>query len=155
DLITLGSAAADSHFALEVVLDQRGAGVRSVVVPQFQEADDYGRPVWVDRATRTPKKLELVPAAANVRNPSYLLYHFDLRKRDEERERPLDTLGRRVWKVVRQEAQTVEGRQVQVVAFQTEVQGVVITKTYSLREREYHLGLEVSLERKKGARGEV
>src|SRR5262249_21555302 len=38
---------------------------------------------------------------------------------------------------------------------QTEVQGVVITKTYTLTEREYHLGLEVTLERKKGASGEV
>src|SRR5262249_42844570 len=147
DLITLGSAADDSHYALRVVLDPRGAGVRSVVVPQFQEANDLGRPVWKDEATRTPAKLELVPAAANTRQPSHLLYHFDVNKPAEER--PLDTLGRRVWEVVRNETKTVEGRQVRVVAFQTEVQGVVLTKTYSLAEREYHLGFEVTLERKK------
>src|SRR5262245_54704191 len=49
ELITLG---ADDEFAMRVVLDPHGAGVRQVVLKKFQEADWRGRPVWKDRANR-------------------------------------------------------------------------------------------------------
>jgi YidC/Oxa1 family membrane protein insertase len=153
-LVRLGTSAGPgpSPFHLEVELDPRGAGVRRVVLNKFAAADAEGRPVWRDRATREPEPLELLPADANRETPAFALYHYD--PRDLSDEHPLDTLGRVVWNVVGDKDKPVvednapDGRPRQSVSFRTEADGVTITKTFSLTEGDYHLGLEVRLARK-------
>ena len=138
-LITLGEDQKDSPFHLKAVFDPRGAGVRSVTLNKFRQADDLGRP--------TDHELELIPDAANRIEPSFLLQHFDVNSQHDDH--PLDTLGKAEWKVVNK----VTSGSHQEVSFQAEVQGVRITKTYTLNEGTYHLGLEVKLERAPDAKG--
>jgi YidC/Oxa1 family membrane protein insertase len=137
----LGSDQRESNFHLFVKLDPRGAGVRSIMLNKFQAADELGRP--------SGKQLELIPEDAYNRDPSYLLYHFDVHAgRDEDR--PVDTLGNVVWRLVggKVEETTLEdGRKQQRAAFETEVQGFVVTKIFTLTEKDYHLGLEVRFKR--------
>jgi YidC/Oxa1 family membrane protein insertase len=143
DLLTLGDDSEDSYFHLRVLLDPRGAGVRSVLLNKFQAANELGQ-------AEEGKRLELVPDAFNRELPSFLLYHFD--SHDSAEERPVDTLGRELWQVdggVKKD-HLEDGRQRQQVSFHAEVDGVVVTKTYTLTEGEYHLGLEVKLARKSG-----
>lgn len=134
-LLTLGDAGKASKYNLRVVLDPLGGGVRSVKLNKFRAADEDGRPVLDEEG------MDLVPGSANLHEPSHLLYHFPLNDKDAE-SRPLDTLGRRTWDVVTAEA----GK----VAFRTTIDGVVITKTYTLHEGDYHLGLQVDLTRPMG-----
>jgi YidC/Oxa1 family membrane protein insertase len=142
-LIAIGDASPDSAFHLYLLLDPLGAGVRKIVLNKFQQATSGGLPAGTE--------LALVPSGANLHEPSFLLYHFD--PDDTKLDHPLDTLGRAVWKVVKQEGgqdvrvEKVDGKERQSVAFRTEVQGVTVTKTYSLTEGEYHVGLKVDLER--------
>jgi YidC/Oxa1 family membrane protein insertase len=145
-LITLGDTLSDSPFHLRVLIDPRGAGVRSVILNKFKAADALGRP--------TDKLLELIPEQDNTAHSSYLLYHFD--PNDSASERPLDTLGSVVWHQVgevRPET-NAEGQLVgQTVAFEyvLEKEDVKITKIFSLKTGDYHVGLEVRLERRPGS----
>lgn len=153
-LITLGQDQAPdgspSPFHLKVVLDPRGAGVRSVLLNKFQQSDDMGRPVWRDDKKRIAAPLELVPEAANREQPSNVLYHF----RAVDDSRPVDALGKAAWTPGPVEVEEIsDGRKRQRVSFQTEIQGVRITKTYTLAEGEYHIGLEVKLTRQGGEDG--
>jgi YidC/Oxa1 family membrane protein insertase len=155
ELLHLGERDRNSKFHLGVALDPLGGGVRSVVLNKFQAADWRGLPVWADKQKKVPELLELVPDEANRRTPSFLLYHFNPKdpndKDNDNQPRPRDTLGRRRWEVVGKRERQKDGRRHQVVSFRTELPeaGVVITKTYSLAEGDYHLGLEVRLERTK------
>jgi YidC/Oxa1 family membrane protein insertase len=154
-LLRLGSEEGNSAFHLGVTLDPRGAGVRQVVLNKFKDATAEGRP--------GTGRLDLVPAKANREHPSHRLYHYA----NDDARHPLDTLGLAEWKVVKENGRAVvrdtidaygQERQRQRVTFEAEAAGVVVRKTYSLTEGEYHLGLEVRLERKKGkgaARGKV
>jgi YidC/Oxa1 family membrane protein insertase len=140
--LRLGDASEESRFFLAVTLDRRGGGVRSVTLNRFKRADEMGRPA--------DGPLELVPAGDNAFETAFALYHFD--PDDPNGDMPLDTLGKRRWDVVEQPGgpvvrDQVEGRNRQRVAFRTEAHGVVITKTFSLFEGEYHVGLQVDLER--------
>ena len=145
-LITLGETLADSPFHLRVLIDPRGAGLRSVILNKFKAADALGRP--------TDKLLELIPEKDNTAQSSYLLYHFD--PNDSASERPLDTLGSVVWHQVgevRPET-NAEGQLVgQTVAFEyvLDKEDVKITKIFSLKTGDYHVGLEVRLERLPGS----
>ena len=139
-------------------LDPRGAGVSSVVLNKFQQTDlndDLGQPLWeVDKeGNRIPVPLELVPGGANADNPSSLLYLYDpLNPADA---RPLDTLAKRDWKhSARVDDETQDGRKRQSVSFTTELPewGLTLTKTYTLIEGEYHIGLEVKLAMSKEGR---
>jgi YidC/Oxa1 family membrane protein insertase len=140
-ILSMGPQVPDaSGYQLGVKLDPHGAGVRSVVLNRFRAADEMGRP--------TNDPLELVPEELNKQFASYLLYAYDVR--DPDNARPLDTLGHVVWKVLGDKVveQTLEdNRKQQRVSFQAEFQGFEITKTYTLTEGEYHLGLEVKLKR--------
>jgi YidC/Oxa1 family membrane protein insertase len=161
-LIHLVSKSPDARFPLDVTLDPLGGGVREIVAKKFQEADWRGLPVWKDQDKRAPQPLALVPPEANRERPSYLFYHYNVN--DPNDDRPMDTLGRTRWKVLREKdnpvvEETVEKDGVQRrrlrVSFQAEAQGVVITRTYTLGEGDYHLGLEVKLALKEGATKEV
>src|SRR5262249_47472363 len=95
-----------------------------------------------DAERRIKKPLELVPEDKNREIASFLLYHYPDPKSDES---PVDLLGRRVWKRVEPQ-QVNEGEPVREAAFETEVQGVRITKTYWLEPGWYHVGMSVKLE---------
>jgi YidC/Oxa1 family membrane protein insertase len=146
-LLELGEQAPDSKFNLQVVLDPLGGGVRSVTLNKFRPSDEDGRP-------GDGQVLDLVPAEANLHEPSHLLYHFAPSDKDWDA-RPLDTLGRRQWKVVEHNGkpivhdQTDDGKARQQVSFRTEIDGVILTKTFSVVEGEYHVGLQVTMERPK------
>jgi YidC/Oxa1 family membrane protein insertase len=127
-------------YHLQVTLTPRGAGVDRLVLTHFRQADRFGLPAYLDKDRKQPKPLELIPPS-DV--PSFVLYHYA--KPDEEEERPLDTLGVRDWPVTLDQA----GPDEHTVAFSTELadQGVRITKTFTLKKREYHIGLSVKVER--------
>ena len=126
---------------LQATLDPRGAGVRQLVANDFQEANSLGRPVWLDEAHKKKKPLELIPQDGNTALASYLLFHY----RRPGEDFPVDTLGKRVW--TRLEPGKIEKDQmVQRAAFQTTINDILITKTYTLQPRWYHLELEVRLE---------
>jgi YidC/Oxa1 family membrane protein insertase len=156
-LIHLGNHSGEgaNRFHVEAELDPRGAGVRRVVLNKFAKANSEGRPVWRDKDNKVPEPLELLPADANRDIPAFAMYHYD--SRDTSGDHPIDTLGRVVWTVVGDktnpvtEEKTPEGRVRQSVSFRADVAGVSITKTFSLTEGDYHLGLEVRLARKEDA----
>jgi YidC/Oxa1 family membrane protein insertase len=150
-LIALGEKDPNSKFHLYVQLDPLGAGWRSMVFNKFQSADYLGRPEWANEEKTIPLPLELVPAHLNRRSPSFLLYAFDVD--DPADDKPLDTLGRIDWTVLgEKKVETLsDGRLRESVSFQAETQGVIITKTYSLSQGQYHVGLEVRMRLKNGA----
>jgi YidC/Oxa1 family membrane protein insertase len=148
-LVRLGAKQRDSKFHLLVELDPRGAGVRSLWLNKYQAADSYGRPAWADDEKKEPLPLELIPADLNGHAPSFQTFSFDVN--DPSDEQPLDTLGRINWTILGHKTDEVDGRRRESVSFQAETQGVIVTKTYSLTEGEYHLGLEVKMRRKEGA----
>jgi YidC/Oxa1 family membrane protein insertase len=160
-LIHLGGPvnAGPSRFHMDAEFDPRGAGLRQLVLNKFKQATRMGRPDWLDKAAGTVKPLELLPAEANRDIPAFALYDYD--SRDPTDERPLDTLGRVAWTVVGDKDRPVsedrlpDGRLRQSVSFRTESQGVTITKTFSLAEGDYHIGLEVKLAKKEGGEGQV
>ncbi len=153
--ITLGSKERDSNYHLGVVLDTRGAAVRSVVLNKFKATDEKtGKP--------TDQVLELVPDPDNIdpeipNKPPHslstnnVLYHFSGKdaSQDNPKARPLATLGQINWKVSASEPETVtiDGHPAERISFTAEVDGVEITKTFTLAEGEYHLRLEVQLRR--------
>jgi YidC/Oxa1 family membrane protein insertase len=144
--IELGANDAKSKFHLFVVLDARGAGVYRVLLNKFRATDLDGKP--------TDDMLELVPP--DEYHASNLLYHFAGKDatQDIALARPLATLGLIDWKPSPKEADTLEdGRQRQRAGFTTEIDGVEITKVYSLIEGEYHLGLEVRMRKLLGTEG--
>jgi YidC/Oxa1 family membrane protein insertase len=124
--------------------------VRSLLFNKFQAADSRGRPEWIERdGKREPVPLKLIPSSLNRRSPSFQLYAFDVN--DSRDDRPLDTLGRIDWKPDgEKKVETLDdGRHRESVSLQAESQGVLITKTYTLTEGEYHLGLTVKMRRAK------
>jgi YidC/Oxa1 family membrane protein insertase len=138
-VVTLGGP--DSH--LTVKLNPRGAGVLQLVANHFQAADPKtGEPEWLDAGRKVKKPLELIPEDKNREIASFLFYHYADPKGEDF---PLDTLGQRVWKRIAPE-NVVEGEPVNEAVFQTEVQGVRITKTYWLEPGWYHIGLAIKLE---------
>ncbi|MGH7226757.1 MAG: membrane protein insertase YidC, partial [Gemmataceae bacterium] len=145
-LIRLGARQRDSKFHLYVELDPRGGGVRSVWLNKYQAADTYGRPEWREKQ---PLLLALVPPGPNVFSPSFQMFAFDVHAPNDTQ--PLDTLARLNWTVLKHEPEEVDGRRRESVSFQAKTQGVRVTKTYTLTEGEYHLGLTVAMRREEGA----
>ena len=141
-LVTLGSEDPHSPYHLRVILDPKGAGVRSVLLNRFKAGDDWGKP--------TDKPLELVPDKDNAHAGSFHLYHYA----DPAADAPLDTLGKVPWDPILEQTETLEdGRERKIVAFRSTIKNVPILKdvqiikTFSLTEGEYHLALEVKLTR--------
>jgi YidC/Oxa1 family membrane protein insertase len=123
---------------LQLVLSSQGAAVVGMTLPKFQQADRTGLPVWLDKDKRIPKPLELLA------KPSFLLYHFDPRFPTDDR--PLDTLGKRNWDII-EPAAPEQGKSYSRVVFQTEIDGVRVTKTFQYDPTTYHVDLQVGLER--------
>jgi YidC/Oxa1 family membrane protein insertase len=139
--VTLGSDDPASPFNLRVVLTSRGAGVQSVVLNKFKEANRLGLP-----AGNPPPPLGLVPT--DRQHPSFILYHY-AEPVEGHPEHPLATLGETEWAVVKGSEKTGPDEKVQQVSFAAQVpgQGVTVTRTYTLERGTYHLGLSVRLER--------
>jgi YidC/Oxa1 family membrane protein insertase len=150
--ITLGDKDPTSKYHLQVVLDALGGTVRSVLLNKFQAVDEMGQPMWENPKTqRIRKLLELVPDDPNG-TLSYALYHFDRHTADKDKagDQPLDTLGNIEWTVVSpKEGEEVGAGPEQAVVFEAHIAGVVIQKKYTLKEGEYHLGLEVRMFKEK------
>ena len=141
-LVTLGSADPDSDFHLEVQFTSRGGSVRRIILNKFKKASSKGLPVNESLELVSPPPPWVDPNLALNAN---VLYHYDVdRPKDEH---PRDTLGTVDWDVT--PIQTSGDRQ--SVSFSRTIQGVQITKTFSLAPQEYHLGLEVKLKRAPGA----
>jgi YidC/Oxa1 family membrane protein insertase len=124
-------------------LTNKGAAVRRVVLNHFQAANHTGEPEF--NADKSKKSLELLLDDKNVNNPSNLLFHYPTNSTSVD-DRPEETLGKVNWEVVEPKDPEPEKSYDRVV-FQAEVEGVRITKTYTLEPGTYHLGLEVGLER--------
>ncbi|HBI46139.1 MAG TPA: hypothetical protein DDY78_25295, partial [Planctomycetales bacterium] len=145
----LGDISRNSKFHLNVALTPRGGAVLRVVLNKFQQADALGRPV--NLLNGSPKPYEIVPEDPN--NPSNLLLHYDVNKKDDDK--PYETLGKVDWTGAPDQktepevvTDTVDGRERQSVTFWSpQVQGFQVAKTYSLTEGDYHLGLEVKVQR--------
>ena len=144
ELITLGEG---DGFDLRVRLDPLGGGVRSLLLTQFRPALPSGQPGPRD------EELELIPDEANRLEPAFALTHYEAKDFSDH---PVDTLARRRWEVVKKDGKSivteeVEGKKQHAVTFATEVEGVRISKTYTLTAGEFHLGLMVTLSRPKPA----
>ena len=125
--ITLGDASPDSNFDLRVILDSRGAAVRSVVLNKFKATDEEtGKP--------TDKVLELIPdqGVLDPENPqkaihslatNNVLYHFAGKdaSQDNPKARPLATLGQIDWKPSGTEPEkvTINGHSAERISFST------------------------------------
>ncbi len=137
--ITLGDDNPESPYHLQVVLDSRGAAVRKVLLNKFKATnEETGKP-------EPGKLLELVPDH-NPNAPAFnnVLYHFvgQAAREDLALARPVDTLGKVNWKVSEDKDPAADHESVR---FTTEIDGVEITKIFTLHKKEYHLGLEVQL----------
>jgi YidC/Oxa1 family membrane protein insertase len=130
---------------LRVVLDPKGAGVRSVTLNKFQQADAEGLPVWKDAERKVEAPLELIPARQNTDEPSNLLLHY---AKDDD-DRPLDTLANVDWRV-ESIRKAEDSEVVREVVFATDVpnQPITITKTYTLNPGDYHIGLTIAVKRR-------
>lgn len=166
ELIAMGHASKPFH--LRVRLNTHGGAIQQVILSDHQEADREGLPVKNKdgsakplhllpgvRFPRTEKirdqrevevpelsdgKIEFPPE--KLEHPSYVMYHYE---RDSDWA-PVDTLGNREWRVVRNE--TAADADTHVVEFETELGApfyIRIKKTFTLNRNEYHIGLTVSI----------
>ncbi len=149
--IELGNKDPNSKYHIDVILDARGAAVRFVLLNKFQAVDKVGQPEWEDPETKKVKKLLVLVPEDPLGALSNVLCHFDPKNADKdtlepEKAHPLPTLGDADWDIVEPAAgAAVDAGPVQRVVFRKQVGGVVVQKTYTLTEGEYHLGLEVKL----------
>lgn len=158
---------------LRVVLNSRGGGVQQVILPHFQAtsrlgreekyADGTERPLFLIPGLRQRRTLalddqkkiaerepiEMLPSGRvppNLRyrldEPCYVMNHYE----QENDDRPVDTLGRRIWNV--KEKQVGKEFDEQKVVFETELGApyyVAIEKVFTLKRDEYHIGLKVNI----------
>lgn len=175
-LIPLGRG--DSPFYLQVLFNTVGGSVQQIVLTEFHESDREGLEV-VENGK--PKSLHLVPGYKRVRtesiraerkipypvllpgeydskkakemsDPSFMLFHYD--KAGDER--PVLTLGERNWDLIENESNLDPAADEQSVVFRTklgEPHNVQITKTFTLKRKEYHIGLKVDIKRLDGLKG--
>jgi YidC/Oxa1 family membrane protein insertase len=134
--VELGNETSNLH----VKLTSRGGAVVGVTLNQFRAADPDGRP--------ENSKLELVPEEDNLKLASNVLYHYE----SPDDERPVDTLGELDWRIVSPPKPIGDNDHDEVV-FAADVPGSIlhITKTYTLRHTDYHVGLKVEIRRREGS----
>ncbi len=163
-LYTIGNG--EKSFHIQGLLTTQGGSIQQIVLSDFQEASRMGLPVYHSDGTKKP--LHLIPGvrvprtlymkdqaavevpeltagpltldAKQVEHPSYVMYHYE-REGDLQ---PVETLGTREWRVVR----NVASEDSHTIAFEIELGApffVRITKTFTLGRKDYHLGLSVSI----------
>lgn len=136
----------DKDSNLSVTLTTEGGGIRGLILNKFQQANGLGRPVWQNNDGKTPEPLHLIPWNKDWTTPvSFVLYHY-ANPEEKHPEHPVDTLGKRKWKIVTQ-PRGPDGEQ--KVAFSTDslLKDFKVTKTFTLSPEDYHLTLTVEIER--------
>jgi YidC/Oxa1 family membrane protein insertase len=129
----------NSPYHLQVVLTNKGAGVRSVTLNKFQAADEEGRPVYLDEKGQQKAPLVLVPDDPIM--PSNLMYLYPT----PDAKHPVDTLGKVIWQF---DGKTeINGVQKVKFSYRLPDQDLTIIKTYTLAPGTYHLGLELEFKR--------
>ncbi len=142
--IALGSQDKESPYHLYVLLDSHGAVVRQVILNKFKATnEETGKPM-------PDKLLELVPDK-DPNAPAYnsALYNFageDVQD-PKPQARPVATLGAVNWEASAPQATegTFDGHEGQRIEFKTEIDGVEVTKVFTLYPKEYHVHLDVRL----------
>jgi YidC/Oxa1 family membrane protein insertase len=109
-------------------LTTRGAGLQELLLNKFEAATHEGRP-----SGRTLALIQNDPVKA-----SFLMFHYP--DPDKPDVRPLDTLGTAIW--------DYKGGDSSKRVFSTTLGDFVITKTFSLAPRTYHLTLKLEIEYK-------
>ncbi len=180
DLIPMGHGA--KPYYLQVLLRRQGGSIQQITLSAFDEADREGLEVKVNgkpkhlhlvpglewpraRSLRAQRDInarepELKPGTIDARTyrdlgyplspPSYVMFHYE--KPNDER--PVDLLGDREWRIA--EVSNDETADEQRVVFQTELSepyNLIITKTFTLKRREYHVGMQVDIARIPGKTG--
>jgi YidC/Oxa1 family membrane protein insertase len=142
EVVTLGG----DGYLLTVKFTTEGAAVQQLILNPFPEVNSMG--LGAKNADGSLKPLELIPEGLV---PSFAIYHYAIADPLPSNERPLDTLGKRVWTVLGRG----KGDKDQSISFTTDLpeQGVRLTKTYTVRQREFHVGLTVRIERLPDAKG--
>ncbi len=167
ELVGLGrSVPGITPYALKVLLNTRGGCIQQIILRDFQQADREGLAVKTPNGEK--KELHLIPGviiprdatirgqrdldeklpqlteglvtSKNLSAGSYVLYHYE-KANDKQ---PVDTLETTIWNVVRNEATPTQ----HIVAFETELGApfyTKITKTFTLKQQEYHVDLQVTL----------
>jgi YidC/Oxa1 family membrane protein insertase len=143
NFVTLGSEDSSSGFHLGITFDSFGACVRKVVLNKFQQADNLGRPVWINQIEKKPKSLDLIPLESRWHAGANYLYHFDFK--DQFGDQPMDLLGKTDWKIVSGPTEEVDSRGIafQKLVFETKLQNILISKTFTLSKNDYHVGMEL------------
>jgi YidC/Oxa1 family membrane protein insertase len=141
--IPLGGAG----YHIQAVLTTRGAGVKSLTLTQFKAADRDGRPVYQpgNDGTKEAAPLNLIPE--DPWHASFCLYHFPTP--GDEKTPPVTTLGELVWDAKDGGDKGEEGHAVTFTATVPGYDHLVLSKTYTLKPREYHIGLELKIEDKR------
>ncbi|HEV3145863.1 MAG TPA: YidC/Oxa1 family insertase periplasmic-domain containing protein [Gemmataceae bacterium] len=148
ELIEMG----DESSYLQVRFTTYGGGVDRLILTNFPEADVYGKEIKLPNGK--PKPLHLIPSPNDLppeqqaqmthdsKLPSFLLYYYAKPNDD----RPVNTLGERLWKLDSPKPNPADENQ--EVRFSTELpeMGVKITKIFTLNRKKYHLGLTVKIE---------
>jgi YidC/Oxa1 family membrane protein insertase len=143
----------DPKYYLHATITTKGGGVQKLVLPQFDAADEEGRPALDSYGNRKP--LELIRDDPFV--ASYLMYHY-ADPNDDKSAKLL--LGEANWKV--EEVALKSGAQRVVLSFdripkyakgevvkddrkQVVYEKLKIVKTFTLEPNEYHLSLTIEI----------
>jgi YidC/Oxa1 family membrane protein insertase len=148
--IVLGDA---EPFFIRLIITTRGGGIQSLVLPKFQEADRVGRPVKGEELYLIPEGDQETDQAA------FLLYHFAKPnpKPDDAKNPPIETLGKVEWRKESVSKNADEHKVILKAVPDPEVmvngqpQKVSITKTYTLKPGDYHVGLELEFKLDEGS----
>ncbi len=142
--IQLGTA--DSEYYISAKLTTLGGGVQSLTLPKFEKADENGQPVYFPDGK--PMPLELIQNDPYL--PSFLMMDYLDPTSTNEKWDVSPLLGQSVWK--KEEASVTD--KLSLVRFSCDqIPGLRIVKTYTLKPREYHIGLSVEIQCLPDAKG--
>jgi YidC/Oxa1 family membrane protein insertase len=130
----------DERFNLAVMLTPRGGGVQSVALNEFEQADRLGLPV----TNTDDRRLHLVPR--DIRAPSNLFYHY-ANPTENHPDHPEAELGEVEWKLQSSANGPNDDVHRVVFTYYLPQQEVTVTKTYTLKPDDYHIGLTIQIER--------
>jgi YidC/Oxa1 family membrane protein insertase len=138
---------------LQIVLNTRGAGVERITLPKFQAADEFGKPMYVDRdGKREPVPLDLIPQ--DPIRPSFLMFHYPDPAEDPDdpdprkRAHPSPLLGASVWEMDSRGVHVNDRKEQEVTFLFNKIpgfEGIEIRKTYRLGPKDYHISLALEI----------
>jgi YidC/Oxa1 family membrane protein insertase len=132
---TLGDPNNPDYYILATITT-RGGGIRNLTLPKFQRADENGRPVF-DNGTKVP--LQLIQDDPVI--ASFLMFHYPAPAKEE----PVATLGMNIWKVEEHTTGPNECRLKLSYDQLPDYPNLKIVRTYTLKPKEYHIGLTVEI----------